>query len=40
MTKKKVYDFNDVKENWPDVKARVLEDRQDADFSDITAGME
>jgi hypothetical protein len=40
MTKKKVYDFDMVRENWPDVKARLLQDRQDAEFSDITLGME
>lgn len=40
MVKKKVYDFEAVREAWPDVKARVLEDGKDADFSDILAGME
>lgn len=40
MVKKKVYDFDTVRENWPDVKDRLLQDRQEADFSDITAGME
>ena len=39
MEKKKVYDFDEVRENWPDVKSRILEDRQDADFSDILAMM-
>lgn len=39
MEKKKVYDFDEVREAWPEVKARILEDRQDADFSDILAGM-
>jgi hypothetical protein len=40
MTKKKVYDFDAVREAWPEVKERILLDRQEADFSDITMGME
>jgi hypothetical protein len=40
MVKKKVYDFEAVREAWPEVKARVLEEGKDADFSDILAGME
>lgn len=40
MKEKKVYDFDAVREAWPDVKARVLEDGKDADFSDLLVGME
>lgn len=38
--KKHVYDDLYVREVWPDVKNRLLEDRQDADLSDLTAGAE
>lgn len=34
----KVYDAESVKESWPDVRERILTERQDADFSDIIAG--
>lgn len=40
IEKKKIYDDATVRENWPEVKSRVLEDRQDADFSDLLAGVE
>lgn len=39
MEKKKVYDFEAVREVWPEVKNRILEDRQDAYFDDLVAGM-
>lgn len=38
--KKKVYDETAVREAWPDVKERILTDGPDANFDDITAGME
>lgn len=38
--KRKVYDDAAVREVWPEVKERILTDGQDADFDDISAGME
>lgn len=36
--KAKVYDAAAVAESWPDVKERILTDRQDADFGDLISG--
>ena len=38
--KRKVYDDLIVREVWPEVKNRILEDGQEADFSDLLVGME
>jgi hypothetical protein len=39
-SKRKVNDDQSVREVWPEVKNRVLEDGQEADFSDLLVGME
>lgn len=36
--KAKIYDAESVKESWPDVKERILTDRQDAYFDDLVFG--
>lgn len=36
--KNKIYDAESVKEFWPDVRERILTDRQDANFDDLVAG--
>jgi hypothetical protein len=38
IDKKKIYDFQAVKDGWPDLKDRLLQDRQDAELSDLVAG--